>query len=301
MLNKYQCGMELRHLRYFVAIVEQGGVRAAADRLGIAQPAISRQLKDLETELGFALFQRVGRGLALTAAGRTYLQSVTGLLGNLAEAGEEARRVAEGRAGRLSVGLLENVSWSGPAPEALRRFARTYPEIQLNVQPMSSVAQFKQVADGNLDAGFGYVSDQDLPRGVSTIALRHDNVVLAASRDLVFHHDGDLSLEEIDGLPMVGFPRARAPGYFDRLALACRAIGFAPNVVQIADDETTMVSLVSAGIGCAIVNSANRDRPPENVQFRGIQGLSVPLTMVFLHREPPNEIVQNMMSLIEPV
>lgn len=290
--------MELRHLRYFQAVAEEEGVRAAADRLGIAQPAISRQIKDLEEELGVALFQRVGRGLALTDAGKTYLQRVRAVLSQLNEAGERARAVAKGQGGRLRIGLLENVSWSGPAPGALRRFAQTYPGIQLDVRPMSSLEQFTQVSEGRLDGGFGYVPEEEAPRGIGTIELRRDDVVLAASRDLAFDHDGALTLDDIDGLPMVGFPRARAPRYYDRVRTACLAIGFTPTVVQLADDETTMLSLVSAGIGCALVNSANRDRPPENVQFRAVEGLSVSLTMVFLYRDPPGETVQRLLSIV---
>lgn len=286
-------------MRYFAAVVEDDGVRAAAERLGVAQPAISRQIKDLEEELGVALFQRVGRRLALTDAGKTYLQQVRKALTLLEDAGERARAVARGRGGRLRIGLLENVSWSGPAPEALRRFARAYPDMQLDVRPMSSLDQLTRVFEGKLDGGFGYVPDDELPRGIATVELRRDDIVLATSRDLVFDHDGDLRLDDIDGLPMVGFPRANAPRYYDRVAKACRAIGFTPNVVQTASDETTMLSLVSAGIGCALVNSANRDRPPENVQFRAVKGLSVPLTMVFLHRDRPGETVRRLLSIID--
>ncbi len=291
--------MELRHLRYFTAVVEDGGVRAAADRLGVAQPAISRQIKDLEGELGVALFQRAGRRLMLTDAGESYVRQVRKVLTQLEEAGERARAVARGRGGHLRIGLLENVSWSGPAPEALRRFARAYPGMQLDVRPMSSLEQFAQVAEGRLDGGFGYVPDDEVPRGIATVELRRDEVVLAASCDLVFSHDGDLTLDDIDGLPMIGFPRANAPRYYDRVAKACRAIGFTQNVVQTASDETTMLSLVSAGIGCALVNSANRDRPPENVQFRAVTGLAVPLTMVFLYRDRPGETVQRLLSILD--
>lgn len=103
--------MELRHLRTFRAIAETGGVYAAAARLNLAQPAVSRTLRDLEEELGFALFDRVGRGLRITDAGRAYLAEIAPLLGGVAKAGETARPVAEGRGGTLRVGLIETGAW----------------------------------------------------------------------------------------------------------------------------------------------------------------------------------------------
>lgn len=290
--------MELRHLRYFLTVAEQGGVRSAAEQLDIAQPTISRQIKDLEAELGFALFLREGRGLVLTDAGRVYLEKARAVLAAVEAAGEEARQVAEGRGGRLVIGLLQSASWSGPAPEALSRFARAHPDVMLEVRPMRSVAQFKAVAEGALDGGFAYAQGEEAPRGLRTLPLRQDDVVFAAPRDLVFDHDGPLELDDIDGLPMVGFPRKMAPHYHDRLAAATRALGFQARVVQVAEDEATILSLVSAGVGCAIVNSANRDRPPRNVQLREVRGLSVPLTMVFLHRQPPGEMVRRLLRAL---
>ncbi|MCG8358863.1 MAG: LysR substrate-binding domain-containing protein, partial [Kiloniellales bacterium] len=123
------------------------------------------------------------------------------------------------------------------------------------------------------------------------IPLRTDDVVFAASRDLVFDHDGELTLDDIDGLPMVGFPRDVAPFYFDRLQAGLAKIGFKAHYAQLAPSETAMLSLVSAGVGCAIVNSSNTNRPPRNVQFRKIQGLSVPIEFVFIHRDPAGTLL----------
>jgi len=283
--------MELRHLRYFVAVAEHGGIRHAAERLHVAQPAITRQIKDLEAELGFSLLVRKGRGVVLTDAGRTYLGHARGILAAVDEAARSARRIAEGRGGRLAIGLLENAAWFGAAPEALNRFARRHAEIVLDIQPLSSVAQLAALEDGRLDGGFLYRQDDRQRSGLAVRNLRQDNVMLAAPRDLVFDHDGDLALEDIDGLPLVGFPRERAPAYYDRMQTAFERIGFVPYYAQLAENETTILSLVSAGVGCAFVNSANRARPPRNVQFRSVQGLSLPIDFLFIHRDPPGTLL----------
>lgn len=284
--------MELRHLRYFVAIADHGGVRHAAERLNVAQPAVSRQIKDLEAELGFDLLRREGRGVVLTDAGQVFADEARVILTQTATAIEKARRVTRGRGGRLKVGLLESASWSGPLPRALNRFAHAYPDIQLDVVPLGSVAQIDAVRDGTLDAGFVYRQDNLVEGPLAVHPLATDNVVLAASTDMAFDHDGPLDFDDIDGLPMIRFRRAAAPAYFDRLDAAMAAMGLEPQVVQQADNETTILSLVSAGVGCALVNSANMQRPPRRVQFRQVNGLSVPLEFVFIHRTNPGSLTR---------
>lgn len=283
--------MELRHLRYLVAVADQGGFRHAASRLHVAQPAITRQIKDLEAELGFDLLTRAGRGVRLTDAGRTYVEHARAILASVGEAGQAARRVAEGRGGRLTIGLLENGSWSGAAPDTLNRFARRHPDVALDIRPLSSVEQLAALQEGRLDGGFLYRQAPMVLGNLSARRLRIDDIVLAASRELMFGHDGPLTVDEIDGLPLIGFPRERAPDYFDRIQVSLETIGLVPNVVQVVNDETTILSLVSAGVGCAFVNSANRDRPPKNVQFRSVRGLSIPLEFIFAHRDQPGTLL----------
>ncbi|NIA68381.1 LysR family transcriptional regulator [Pelagibius litoralis] len=284
--------MELRHLRYFIAIADHGGVRHAADRLNIAQPAVSRQIKDLEAELGFDLLRRAGRGVVLTDAGKVFAEEARAILAQTAAAIEKAQRVADGRGGRLKVGLLENASWSGPLPLALNRFARVHPEIQLDVVPLASIAQIEAVRDGALDAGFVYRQDNLVESKLTVHPLATDDVVLAAPADMAFGHDGPLDPAQVDGLAMVRFRREAAPAYFDRQVVAMTALGIEPQTVQQADNETTILSLVSAGVGCALVNSANMQRPPRGVQFRKVKGLSVPLEFVFIHRANPGSLTK---------
>ncbi|MEL6197685.1 MAG: LysR family transcriptional regulator [Pseudomonadota bacterium] len=289
--------MELRHLRTFRAIAETGGVHAAAARLNVAQPAVSRTLRDLEAELGFALFDRVGRGLRITDAGTTYLAEIVPLLDQVAAAGDAARKVAEGRGGTLRVGLIESGAWDGAAPQALDHFARANPNIRLEVVPMGSRDQMAALAERRLDCGFLYRQGDTLDAaGLAAVPLRTDDVVLAANASLDFGHDGPLTAEDIDGLAMVGFPRAAAPDYFDAQRAALAGIGIEPQVVQEAHDEVAILALVSAGVGCAVVNAAAAHRPPPRVRFHTVAGVSVPITFVFAYREPPGTLVAPMLA-----
>lgn len=289
--------MELRHLRTFRAVAETGGVHAAAARLNVAQPAVSRTLRDLEAELGFALFDRIGRGLRITDAGARYLREIGPLLDAVAAAGEAARLVAEGRGGVLRVGLIESGAWDGAAPAMLDRFARTHPDVLLQVTPMGSRDQVAAIAGGDLDCGFLYRQGGSLEAAnLAAVSLRVDDVALAANVSLDFGHDGPLTSEDIDGLPMIGFPRAVAPDYFDAQRVALARVGIAPQIVQVAADETAMLALVSAGVGCALVNSAAAHRPPPRVRFHEVAGVSVPVTFALAHHDPPGSLARPMIE-----
>ena len=295
------CHLELRHLRYFVAVAEYGGISHAAERLNIAQPAVSRQIRDLELELGFDLLSREGRRVVLTDAGHEFARHARAILQQTEDATDAARRVAHGEAGCIRVGLLESASWAGHVPLILSRFKRRHDRIRLDIRPMSSVDQINALMAGDIDAAFVYRQDNLSEADVAVHHLRTDNVVLAASVDLVFDHDGALTFDDIDGLPFVGFPRSVAPAYFDQLFGALSDIGLQPDIIQDAVDETTMLSLVSAGVGCAFVNSANMQRPPCRVQFREVQGLSVPIDLLFVTRRARGSLTQMLVDTVATI
>src|SRR5256885_8958260 len=146
--------MELRHLRYFVAIGEEQHYGRAARRLRVAQPALSRQIQDLEKELGFKLFERLPRGVKLNAAGKLFLEDARRVLQELSEAAVRAGRVASGRSGTLRVGFTENASWRGIVPDSFRRFRERQPDAELQLTPATSLEQIEALRSGRLDAGF---------------------------------------------------------------------------------------------------------------------------------------------------
>ncbi|MEM7753009.1 MAG: LysR family transcriptional regulator [Pseudomonadota bacterium] len=293
--------MELRHLRYFVAVADHGGISHAAERLRIAQPAVSRQMRDLETELGVDLLSRTGRRVVLTDAGRDFADRARALLAASDEAVQKARRIDKGEAGCLRIGLLESASWAGHLPLALSRYARAYPDVRLDIVPMGSVAQIDALMSEKIDAGFIYRQDNLSEKALMAMSLRVDDVVLAASVDLDFEKDGALDLDDIDGLPIIAFPRPAAPAYHDALFSGLAKIGFDPIIVQEAENETTILSLVSAGVGCAFVNSANMQRPPKRVQFRQVTGLSVPIEFLFVTRKQPGNLTERLRQIVKDI
>jgi DNA-binding transcriptional LysR family regulator len=149
--------MELRHLRYFVAVGEDQHYGRASRRLGVAQPALSRQIQDLEKEIGVKLFDRMPRGVKLSAAGELFLEDARRILQDIGGATARAARVARGQSGTLRVGFAENVSWHGVAPNSFRRFREQQPDVDLQLQPAGSLEQLEAIRSGRLDAGFANI------------------------------------------------------------------------------------------------------------------------------------------------
>src|SRR5246127_4880351 len=137
--------MELRHLRYFVAIGEDQHYGRAAERLGIAQPALSRQIQDLEKELGFTLFDRLPRGVKLSAAGKLFLSDARRILQDVEDAKRRAERIAHGRAGTLRIGIATAVSWHGLVRDSFREFRRRQPDVEMELQHLLSVHQVEAI------------------------------------------------------------------------------------------------------------------------------------------------------------
>src|SRR6476660_9682082 len=166
--------MELRHLRYFVAVGEEQHYGRAARRLYVAQPSLSRQIQDLEEELGFKLFDRLPRGVKLSAAGTLFLEDARRILQAVGEAIARATRAARGQSGTLCIGFPENASWHGVVPDSFRRFREQQPDVELQLQPMPSLQQLDAIRSGRLDAGFlNFMPKADRELDQLLVAIQH--------------------------------------------------------------------------------------------------------------------------------
>ena len=260
--------MELRHLRYFVAVGEEEHFGRAAQRLRVAQPALSRQIQDLEREIGFKLFDRLGRGVKISSAGRLFLEETRGILRQLNEATERARRVAHGRSGTLRIGFTENASWRGVVPESFRLFRQRHADAELQLTPVPSLAQLDAVRSGRLDAGFVYNAPNQI---VSWINCRSRYTGWRWRRlDRTRSQVQKPPAARPDGRAFVWFPRRESPAFYDRLMYECVRGGLnSPRIVQEASNEATIMTLVAQGIGVGFVIETARWRCPDVVVMRG--------------------------------
>jgi DNA-binding transcriptional LysR family regulator len=277
--------MELRHLRYFVAVAEEEHYGRAAGRLHVAQPALSRQIQDLEQEIGFKLFDRLSRGVKISAAGKAFLEDALRILQGVNEATARAERVASGQSGTLRMGLIETISWHGVVPESFRRFRDLHPDAQLQLHPSSSVAQIEAVRSGRLDAGFVFTI-ANLDRELAQLQVAELNLVLAASKGHHLARSKKLRLRDLNDAPFIWFPRRESPVLYDRLMQECFRGGLkTPHIVQEAVNEATILSLVSCRLGVAFVTSATRWRCPEGVVLLPVADLNLPLPFALIWRK----------------
>ena len=277
--------MELRHLRYFVAVGEEQHYGRASRRLRVAQPALSRQIQDLEKELGFKLFDRLPRGVKLNAAGKLFLEDARRVLQELSEAAVRAARVASGRSGTLRVGFTENASWRGVVPDSFRRYREKQPDAELQLQPEASLAQLEAIRSSRLDAGFvNFMPESDPELDQLLVARQH--VELAAPKRHPLTRLKKLRLRDLTDAPFVWFPRRANPAFYDRMMLECYRGGLkSPRVVQEGVNEPTILSLVSTGIGVGWVLATARWRCPESVVILRVVDLNMPLTLALVWRK----------------
>src|ERR1700693_2876415 len=241
--------MELRHLRYFVAVGEEQHYGHAAQRLRVAQPALSRQIQDLEEELGFKLFDRLPRGVKINPAGKLFLDDARRILQEVSEAAARAARVARGQSGTLRVGFTENASWRGAVPESIRRFREKQSDVELQLTPATSLEQIEALRSGRLDAGFVFntpKTDAELDH----IPVAVQDVELAGPKGHPLIKMKKLKLRDLADASFVWFPRREAPAFYDRLMHECFRGGLkSPRIVQEGLNEATILSLVSHGVG----------------------------------------------------
>jgi DNA-binding transcriptional LysR family regulator len=276
--------MELRQLRYFVAVGEEQHYGRAAQRLRVAQPALSRQIQNLEEEIDFELFERLPRGVKINAAGKLFLEDARRILQELNDATATAKRIGRGLAGTLKLGYVQSLSWHGIIPESLRHFRKQRPDAELQLKPLSSPEQIAAVQSGGLDAGFIY-SMGKVARDLGQLQVGLVTLVLAIPAGHALTKRKKLRLKDLIDAPFILFPRRASPIFFDHLMAECARCGLkAPRVVQESADESIMLSMVACGIGVAIVSSASQWRHPPGITLSPVTDLNLQLPFVLIWR-----------------
>ena len=274
--------MELRQIQYFIAIAEAEHFGRAAQRLRIAQPALSRQMKLLETELGIELFERLPRGVRLTQAGRVFLTEIRGLQGLIGRAVGAARAAAAGQHGTLRLSFIEAAAWQGLLPDAIRRFRTDFSGIDLSLLAMPTAEQLAALRQRQTDAALIY-NPEPMDDLVSVPLVRHPALLAVPAESRLAGFD-EISLADLTDERMIGFQRRASPRFFDDIHAAMRKVGVTPRYVSELMAETEILALVSAGAGCALANAQQIWRPPHGVRFVKVRDLNVNLTLSLVHR-----------------
>ncbi|KPY14316.1 LysR family transcriptional regulator [Pseudomonas savastanoi] len=256
--------MELRHLRYFITVAEHLSVSKAARHLHIVQPALSRQIRELEQDLGVDLFRRSSKGVELTPAGEQFIRDARAIMTDLQNARERVARIANGQYGALRIGIAPNYSWHPSILRPLREFKRLQPDVTLMLEPALAARQQLKIADGKLDGGFLAWRDPKNPV-LSGLAMFNCRLVLAVPRDSELHLSPPMHLADLQNQQCVWFSRDKAPSYYDFLINSCHVAGLSPQLVHLGADINTVLGLVGAGMGYSIVPDSSQYNCPSEV------------------------------------
>jgi DNA-binding transcriptional LysR family regulator len=261
--------MELRHLRYFVAVAEELHYGKAAKRLHISQPPLSVQISALEQELGLKLFKRLGRTIELTAAGHEFLEHSRRLLKQVELAVRSAERVNRGAIGEISVGFLSALAYSY-LPWLLREFGKRYPDVNLILHEMTVQQQLDALLEARLQVGL-LRPPVNSPELSSEVVLREPYVV-ALNETHPFAAGDSIAMETLKDERFIMNSRRMGGRYLAQVMSMCHDAGFTPNVAQEAQQLHTTVGLVSAGLGIAIVPASIQVLQMEGVVYRPLSG-----------------------------
>jgi DNA-binding transcriptional LysR family regulator len=257
--------IELRHIRYFVAVAEDLHFGKAANRLGISQPPLSQQILALEREIGARLFERSNRRVELTGAGKLFLKEASEILSKVDNAAALAERVHRGQIGEVRIGFFGSAPFVDEFQRLLFDFRKSHEMVNLVLQEMPTYQQIDWILDGRLDLGFVRPL-QPKPASIQSIELCRERLLAVMRSDHPLASTGrEIALRDLANEPLVLYARSIGSGLYQKIVDLCRDAGFAPNVAQEANATPTMMGLVAAGIGISILPASL-----ERLSFKGL-------------------------------
>lgn len=245
--------MELRHIRYFLAVADEGNFTRAAAKLGIGQPPLSIQIRDLEAEVGTQLFHRLSHGAELTEAGQAFRDAVHTMPAQAHNAIRAAQRASRGETGRLRLGFTGTAALSPIVSAIIRAFHRSYPEVELTLEEANSVALTSGLIEGRLDAAILRPNSADPPEIREYLLKREPLVAVLPMAHPAVKAGSDVELASLSTTPLIVTPREIGVSLHEAAIAACRSAGFEPLLGQFAPQIASILSLVSAELGFSLV------------------------------------------------
>jgi DNA-binding transcriptional LysR family regulator len=274
--------MELRHLRYFLAVAEELNFTRAARRLHIAQPPLTQQIKALEAEIGVTLIDRSAYRIELTDAGRAFAAEVSRILGDVRNAVLVAKRAARSAAGQVRVGFTASASFNPLVTSAFLTFRSDFPGVDVTLEESHSTELALALHEGRIDAAF--VRPPLTADGILVYPLEEEEMVVAVARGHRLARRKGIHLRELEAERFILYPRTVRPGLADTVVAACEQAGFVPKVEQYAPQLSSTINLVATSLGISIVPRSMQGLQPHAVTYLPIRGRPLTALLGIAHR-----------------
>ena len=277
--------MELRHLRYFIAVAEELNFTRAAERLHIGQPPLSQAIQALEADVGAQLFERTKRWVRMTEAGRLFLADARRILALSEQAADTARRAQRGEAGELKIGFTFSTPLTPLFAAVINGYRQQFPAVSLHLHEMATQVQLDAIARRTLDLGFVRPTEAPLPAGIALVALREDPLIAVLPATMPLARKKSVAIADLRELPFVMYPATAGTGIHPQILRLCRDVGFVPRIGQVAGEASTIIGLVAAGCGVSVLPSSFEGIRMEGVAYLPLRDKAASTRLLLAHRE----------------
>jgi len=288
--------IELRHLRYFLAVAETLHFSKAAERLGMAQPPLSQQIRRLEELVGHRLFDRTTRGVSLTLAGQLLAERARSTLDKVEDDLEQVRRLGRGEEGTLTIGFSGSVMFT-ELPAAVESYRRRYPKVELRLRELVTSAQIPALLDGTLDLAF--LRDGDPTEGIHMRTVLKEPYVAVLPAAHALARKRALRVSDLQSEPFIFFARRMGPLAFDRTMACCEKSGFRPRIVQEAPQWPTLIRLVAAGLGVSLAPACVANVAIPGAAYRDVHATCRTTVDLAVHSGAGKILTDNFMQIAE--
>jgi DNA-binding transcriptional LysR family regulator len=296
--------MIARHFKFFLVAAEEQSFQRAAERLHVAQSALSRRISDMEREMGdVALFERFARGVRLTEAGQSMLEDVRRITNQIEEASRKAWRIDRGEVGLLRIGFADTTGWRRVIPDTLKQFEAGYPEVEVQLTPMVSEVQRTNLRSGAIDLGLMFddlALHHDADGELVSVPLSLHRFVLVVPEGHRLHDAERITLSDLRDENLIWPSRRHAPALFSRLLEACREPGFTPRIKIEVIAIDMAYKLTSTGLGLAMILAEDDAEPPPGLKLRRIEDFRLDMQYLMMWRRDNNAPALKLLGVTPP-
>ncbi|MCA6998884.1 LysR family transcriptional regulator [Dickeya solani] len=292
--------IELRHLRYFIAVAEELHFGRAAEKLHISQPPLSQQIQALEEQIGAQLLDRNNRNVRLTQAGELFLKEAWAIINQVNQAAERAARIQRGEIGELNIGFTSSAPFVKQVSRSLLQFRQSYPEVHIQMLEINTKQQIEPLLDGKLD--LGVMRNNPLPETLRHQLLLHEPMVAVVHEEhpLAAAPGGHISIQQLASEPFVFFAREVGTALYDEVLTLLKKYGITPYITQEVGEAMTIIGLVSSGLGVSLLPASFRRIRVDGVKYLSLQEKDAisEMWLVTHHHRPLNTAAQTLITLM---